>query len=100
MEEWWREHVGLVCVRCRAQSSLLLNWQSWNVESIGTSRRRQMVDDHLRAKARYRHGEVGIPDDAVGRVGLRRNQRTRAGRFDDWRKTNEGAHTFRPQRVR
>ena len=34
-----------------------------------------MVDDHLREESRHGHGEVGLPDDAVGCVGLRRHQR-------------------------
>ena len=30
----------------------------------------KLVDDHLRAQCRYRHGPLGLPDDAPRRVGL------------------------------
>ena len=49
------------------------NPSTWN--PVPASGRQQVVDDHLRARRRHRQGEVGLPDDAARRVGLRRRQR-------------------------
>ena len=54
------------------------NPSTWN--PVAAPRRQQVVDDHLRARRRHRHGEVGLPDDAARRVGLRRRQRDDPGR--------------------
>jgi len=64
----WR----LVFVRSRSQSGVLRHGQPRDMEPVATSRRQQVVDDDLRAQSRYRDGEMGLPDDAARRVGLRR----------------------------
>ena len=61
---------GWYSVRSRAQPDLLRHRQSRHLEPGAAPRRQPLVDDHLRARRRHRHGEVGLPDDAPRRVGL------------------------------
>ena len=60
----WR-HVGLVLVRSETQSDLLWVRQPIDVESEAAARRQQVVDDDLRPRCRYRHGKMGLSDDAA-----------------------------------
>ena len=100
VEERRRQHLGLVRVRPRPQPALLLHRQPRHLESLGAPGRRQVVDDHLRQESRHGHGEVGLSDDAVGRVGLRRHQRAPAGRPEHRRQADQDARALRPQRLR
>ena len=75
VEDRRRHDLGLVFLRSEAEPRLLRHRQSGHLESCATSGRQQVVDDDLRARSRHRHGEVGLPDDAARRVGLRRRQR-------------------------
>ncbi len=61
---------GWYFVRSEAEPDLLRLRQSLDLEPEPASRRQQMVDDDLRARPRYRDGEVGLPDDAARRMGL------------------------------
>ncbi len=65
VEDRRRRHVGLVLVRSKAQSDLLRVRQSVDVEPEAAARRQQVVDDDLRPRRRYRHGEMGLSDDAA-----------------------------------
>ena len=65
VEDRRRRHVGLVLVRSKTQSDLLWVRQPVDVESEATARRQQVVDDDLRPRRRYRHGEMGLSDDAT-----------------------------------
>ena len=71
-----------------------------HLEPGAAPRRQQVVDDDLRARRRHRHGEVGLPDDAVRRVGLRRRQRDDPGRHQRQGQADQGAGALRPQRLR
>ena len=64
VEDRRRLHVGLDLVRSRAEPVLLRVRQSLDLESEAASGRQQVVDDDLGARRRYRHGQVGLPDDA------------------------------------
>ena len=55
-----RHHLGLVRLRSEAQPGLLRHGQSGHLESGAASGRQQVVDDHLRARSRHRHGEMGL----------------------------------------
>ena len=59
--------------------------QPLDLEPEAAARRQQVVDDDLRPRCRYRHGEVGLSDDAARPVGLRRRQRNDPGRPADRR---------------
>ena len=61
---------GWYLVRPEAQPDLLRNRQSLHLEPEATARRQQVVDGDLRPRRRYRHGQVGLPDDAARPVGL------------------------------
>ena len=65
VEDRRRRHVGLVPGRSKTQSDLLWVRQPVDVESEATARRQQVVDDDLRPRRRYRHGEMGLSDDAT-----------------------------------
>ena len=95
-----RHDVGLVQLRQGAEPAVLRHGQSVDVESGAAARRQQVVDDDLRARRRYRHGEVGVPDDAVRRVGFRRHQRNDPRRHQRQGQADEGARPLRPQRLR
>ena len=92
VEERRRQHMGLV-LRTTPTLNLLYystgNPGTWN--PIRAPGRQQVVDDHLRPRSRHGDGEVGLPDDAVGRVGLRRHQRAHAARPEHRRQADEGA---------
>ena len=100
LEKRRRQHVGLVRLRSRAQPALLLHRQPRHVESVGPPGRQQVVDVDHRQESRHRHGEVGVPDDAVGRVGLRRDQRAPAARPHRRRQAHQDPRPFRPERLR
>ena len=85
MEDRRRRHLGLVFLRPAAQPDLLRLRQSLHLEPEAAAGRQQVVDDDLRPRSRYRHGEVGLSDDAARRVGLRRRQRDDPGRSEDRR---------------
>ncbi len=70
VEDRRRRYLGLVFLRSRTEPDLLRVRQSLDLEPEAASRRQQMVDDHLGARRRHRHGQVGLPDDASRRVGL------------------------------
>ena len=70
VEDRRRRHVGLVLVRSETQPDLLRVRQSLDLEPEAAARRQQVVDDDLRPRCRYRHGEVGLSDDAARPVGL------------------------------
>ena len=59
-----RLHMGLDVLRSGLEHGLLRFGQSLDLESEAASGRQQVVDDHLRARRRYRHGQVGLSDDA------------------------------------
>ncbi len=61
---------GWYSVRSEAQPDLLRNRQSVHLEPEAAARRQQVVDDDLRPRRRYRHGQMGLPDDAARPVGL------------------------------
>ena len=65
VEDRRRLHMGLAVLRSRAEPRLLRLRQSLDLEPEAASGRQQMVDDHLRAQCGYRHGQVGLPDDAA-----------------------------------
>ena len=65
VEDRRRRHVGLVLVRSKTQSDLLWVGQPLHMESEAAPRRQQVVDDDLRPRCRYRHGEMGLSDDAA-----------------------------------
>ena len=75
VEDRRRHHLGLVLLRSEAEPRLLRHRQPLDLEPGAAARRQPLVDDHLRPRSRHRHGEVGLPDDAARRVGLRRRQR-------------------------
>ena len=54
----------------KAQPDLLWVRQPLDLEPEAAARRQQVVDDDLRPRCRYRHGEVGLSDDAARPVGL------------------------------
>ena len=83
-----------------AQPDLLRHRQSLDLEPEAAARRQQVVDDDLRPRCRYRHGEMGLPDDAARPVGLRRRQRDDPGRPADRRPDSADAGSLRPQRPR
>ena len=66
--------LGMVLLRSRTQPGLLRLCQSRHLEPEPAAGRQQMVHDHLRARRRYRKGQMGLPDDASRRMGLRRRQ--------------------------
>ena len=70
VEDRRRLHVGLARLRSVARPRLLRLGQSFDLESEAAPRRQQVVDDDLGAQPGYRHGEVGLSDDAARRVGL------------------------------
>ena len=92
--------LGLVLLRPETESRLLRQRQPGHVEPGAAPRRQQMVDDHLGARPRHGHGEVGLPDDAARRVGLRRRQRNAADRRHDQGQEGPGAGALRSQRLR
>ena len=59
-----RLHMGLAVLRSGFEPRLLRFGQSLDLESEAASGRQQVVDDDLRARRGYRHGQVGLPDDA------------------------------------
>ena len=65
VEDRRRLHMGLAVLRSRPEPRLLRLGQSLDLESEAASGRQQMVDDHLRAQCGYRHGQMGLPDDAA-----------------------------------
>ena len=70
VEDRRRHHLGLVLLRPEAQPDLLRHRQPLDLEPEAAARRQQVVDDDLRPRRRYRHGQMGLPDDAARRVGL------------------------------
>ena len=56
---------GWYWLRSEAQPDLLRVGQSLDLEPGAAARRQQVVDDDLRPRCRYRHGEVGLSDDAA-----------------------------------
>ena len=85
VEDRRRRHLGLAVVRSEAQPDLLRVRQSLHLEPGAAAGRQQVVDDDLRARRRYRHGEMGLSDDPARPVGLRRRQRNDPGRSGDRR---------------
>ena len=83
-----------------AEPDLLRLGQPVDLEPEAASGRQQVVDVDLGARSRHRRGEVGLPDDAARRVGLRRHQRDDPGRHPDARQDEQGAGALRPQRLR
>ena len=75
VEDRRRHDLGLVQLRPGARPVLLRHRQPLDLEPGAAAGRQQVVDDHLRPRSGRRHGEVGLPDDAARRVGLRRRQR-------------------------
>ena len=71
-----------------------------HLEPGAAPRRQPLVDDDLRPRRRHRHGEVGLPDDAPRRVGLRRRQRDDPRRHPGEGRADQGAGPLRPQRLR
>ena len=100
VEDRWRRDVGLVLVRSADQPDLLRERQSVDLEPQAAPGRQSLVDDHLRARCRYRHGEVGLSNDPARRMGLRRHQRDDPGRPEYSRQAAQDAGAFRPQRLR
>ena len=100
VEDRRRLHLGLDLLRSRAEPHLLRFGQSLDLESEAASGRQQMVDDDLGARRRHRHGQVGLPDDAPRRMGLRRRQRNDPQRSADRRHRAQAADAFRSQRPR
>ena len=100
VEDRRRHHLGLVLLRPAAEPDLLRLGQPQHLEPGAAAGRQQVVDDHLRARPRYRHGQVGLPDDAARRVGLRRRQRDDPGRHQRQGPADQGARPLRPQRLR
>ena len=70
VEDRRRRDLGLVLVRPEAQPDLLRFGQSLDLEPEAAARRQQVVDDDLRPRCRYRHGALGLSDDAARSVGL------------------------------
>ena len=100
VEDRRRHDLGLVLGRSRAQPDLLRHRQPLDLEPGAAPRRQSLVDDHLRPRRRHRHGEVGLPDDAPRRVGLRRRQRDDPRRHPGEGQETQGAGPLRPQRLR
>ena len=92
----WHD-LGLVFVRSQTQSHLLRHRQPWNVESYPAARRQQVVDDDLRARCRYRRGEMGVSNDSARCVGLRRHQRDDSRRSQHERRNDSVTRALRPQ---
>ena len=46
-----------------AEPRLLRHRQSLDLEPGAAARRQSLVDDDLRPRCRYRHGQMGLPDD-------------------------------------
>ena len=78
-----RHNLGLVYLRSPAQSGVLRQRQSGNLESWAAARRQQMVHQFVRAQSGYGRGGVGLSDDSARRLGLRRHQRERSHRQRD-----------------
>jgi hypothetical protein len=72
VEDRRRHHLGLVQLRQGHQPHVLRHRQPVDLEPGAAPGRQQVVDDDLRARRRHRRGQVGLPDDPVRRVGLRR----------------------------
>ncbi len=70
VEDRRRRHLGLDVLRPEAQAHVLRVGQPLDVESDPAAGRQQILHDDLGARSRYRHGQVGLPDDPARPVGL------------------------------
>ena len=102
VEDRRRLRLGLVLLRSGDQPVLLRHRQPLDLEPGAARRTRwqahrpEMDDVDHRPRPGHRDGALGLPDDAVRRVGLRRHQRNDSRRHRRQGPKAQGARALRP----